>query len=216
MSAKVVCISRTVGAGGDVIGAGVAHALAFRYVDEEVVVRAAAKAETGLDAIRAAEHRQPLVRRLLEAIGLPHAVPDLLSYSRISETNYVFQLRAPVEPTESDDPRVFIRTAIHDLAAEGSVVIVAHAASLALAGEQGVLRVLVTASAAKRAQRLSGLLLERDAETAVRESDEERRTYLRRFYDVAEEFPTHYDLVVNTDFLTPEQAVSIVVAAAKS
>jgi cytidylate kinase len=67
-----------------------------------------------------------------------------------------------------------------------------------------------------RAERLTGLLLGRDAETAVRESDDERREYLRRFYDVPEELPTHYDLVVNTDLLTPPRAVAIIVAAAKS
>jgi len=214
MGANVICISRTVGAGGEVVGEAVAHRLGFRYVDEEVAVLAAEKARLELAAITAAEHRQPLVRRLFEAIGLPQRMPDLLSYARPSEPRYVYQLSSPVGPGEDHDPRAFIREAIHDLAAERSVVIMAHAASLALAGEHGVLRVLVTASAATRAQRLSGLLLGRDAETAIRESDDERAEYMRRFYKVAHELPTHYDLVLNTDHLTPARAVEIVVAAA--
>ena len=216
MGANVICISRTVGAGGEVVGEAVAHRLGFRYVDEEVAVLAAEKARLELAAITAAEHRQPLVRRLFEAIGLPQRMPDLLSYARPSEPHHIYQLSSPVGPGEDHDPRAFIREAIHDLAAEGSTVIVAHAASLALAGERGVLRVLVTASAATRAQRLSGLLLGRDAETAIRQSDDERAEYLRRFHQVAHELPTHYDLVVNTDHLTPERAVAIVVAAART
>lgn len=212
MSARVVCISRTVGAGGELVGRGVAQQLGLRYVDEEVVAKAAEKARMDLRAMAAVEHRQSLVRRLLEAIG--HSIPDPLSYLRPSEADYRFHLTSPVSPTESGDPRAFIRAAVKEFAAEGDVLIVAHAASLALAGERDVLRVLVTASMATRVERLTGLLLGRDAEAAVRESDAERRNYLQRFYDVPEELPTHYDLVVNMDLLTPAQAVAIVVAAA--
>lgn len=46
------------------------------------------------------------------------------------------------------------------------------------------------------------------------ESDRERRLYLERFYDVSEELPTRYDLVVNTDLLDVEQAVAAIVGAA--
>jgi cytidylate kinase len=98
------------------------------------------------------------------------------------------------------------------------VVIVAHAASLALGGTEGVLRVLVTASPETRAQRLAaaqGISAE-DAATAVAASDRERRDYLHRFYRVKEELPTHYDVVINTDVLSPQQAVDVVLAAAQS
>jgi cytidylate kinase len=82
----------------------------------------------------------------------------------------------------------------------------------------GLLRVLVTASPETRTRRLSGLgalLTEGDAVTAVRESDGERRDYLRRFYQVSEELPTHYDVVINTDVLRPAEAVNLIVAAAR-
>ena len=214
MSDRVVCISRTVGAGGEQIGRGIAHQLGFRYVDEEIVAKAAEKARMDLGTITAAEHRQPLVRRLLDAIGLPHGMPDMLSYLRPADTEYRYHLTSPVAAGETDDPRAFIRAAIKDIAGEGRVVIVAHAASLALAGRAGVLRVLITASPQTRAERLSVRLLKQDADAAVRESDQQRREYIRRFYDIAEELPTHYDVVLNTDVLSPAQAVAIVVAAA--
>jgi cytidylate kinase len=54
------------------------------------------------------------------------------------------------------------------------------------------------------------------AETAVASSDRDRREYLKRFYGVKEELPTHYDLVLNTDVLPAEQAAAIIVAAAGS
>ena len=50
----------------------------------------------------------------------------------------------------------------------------------------------------------------------MRSSDRERTDYFRRFYELTEELPTHYDMVINTEALTPEQAVSAIVAAAES
>jgi len=50
----------------------------------------------------------------------------------------------------------------------------------------------------------------------VKDSDASRRDYLRRFYDVGEELPIHYDLVVNTDVLSLEQAARLVAEAASS
>jgi cytidylate kinase len=54
------------------------------------------------------------------------------------------------------------------------------------------------------------------AARVVKDSDAGRRDYLRRFYDVDEELPTQYDLVVNTDVLSLEQAADLVAKAASS
>ena len=106
-----------------------------------------------------------------------------------------------------------IRATIEEAAAQGDVVIVAHAASYALAGRDGVLRVLLIASEAARAGRLGGDLDE--ARKEIERSDKSRADYLKRFYDVDEEEATHYDLVVNTDLLSAEQAAAVVAAAAE-
>jgi cytidylate kinase len=89
---------------------------------------------------------------------------------------------------------------------------------MALAGSPNVLRVLVTASQPVRIARISrgGKWLDPSAATAaLRDADRNRQAYFRRFYDVDREEPTHYDLVVTTDVLTPEQAATIVCAAAR-
>ena len=41
MAAKVVCISRTLAAGGEEIGQAVAERLGFRVIDAEIIQRAA-------------------------------------------------------------------------------------------------------------------------------------------------------------------------------
>jgi hypothetical protein len=104
---------------------------------------------------------------------------------------------------------------IEDIAGEGSAVILAHAGSLALAGRADALRVLVTASPQARAQRLASALGidQKQAARAIKQSDAGRADYIRRFYGIGAELPTHYDLVVNTDRLSPERAARLVVAA---
>lgn len=105
------------------------------------------------------------------------------------------------------DLRALIVRAVESLGQERGVVIVAHAASFALAPGTA-LRVLVTASPSIRRDRLGA------SEKAIREEDEARADYLKRFYGVEQELPTHYDVVVNTDALEPADAADIVIAAA--
>ena len=89
---------------------------------------------------------------------------------------------------------------------------------MALAGVEGVLRVLITASADVRSGRIAAAqnLAERAAADAVARSDRERRQYFQTFYGIKEELPTHYDLTINTDALSPEQAAAVVAAAVQA
>jgi hypothetical protein len=203
MATRVICISRARGALGEQVGQLVAAQLGLRVVDEEIVAQAAATENVEPELVADAEQRKSLVARLLmglAASGAEAYVPPVQS-----------------EIVERERYRELIREAIVQTAAEGDVVIVAHAASYPLAGLEGVLRVLVVGSPAIRARRLAQEegLDEQDAEKLRKRSDGNRADYLRRFYDVDEELPTHYDLVVNTDELTPEQAAAIVAEAAR-
>lgn len=211
MSVKVVCISRTLGAGGETIGKAIAGRLRFVYVDEEIITAAGEKARVSPTLVADVEHRRSLVSRLMESLAV---VPRAKSLpARKYEPNV-----AATSVGTRESYRALIREAIEEIAASGRAVIVAHAASMMLAGSPGVLRVLVTASPTKRAGRLclgDKSLDARRAAQAIAKSDRERREYLREFYSVNDELPTHYDLVINTDVLTPEQAVSAILSVAQ-
>ena len=90
------------------------------------------------------------------------------------------------ETLASDRLRELIRQAIEETAARGDVVIVAHAASHALASTPGVLRVLVTASPETRRERVAAErgVDSREAARAVDAGDAARADYLRKFYGV--------------------------------
>ena len=100
--------------------------------------------------------------------------------------------------------------------ARGKAVIVAHAASYAIGHSDGVLRVLVTASPETRTTRVAEAegLDQAGAARALKESDAGRADYLKRFYDVRDESPTHYDLVLNTDALSIQQAADLIARGA--
>jgi cytidylate kinase len=81
-----------------------------------------------------------------------------------------------------------------------------------------VLRVLITASPETRARRVAEArdIDEAEATKVVAQGDANRADYLKRFYRAPAELPTHYDLVINTDRVTPEDAASLVLSAARS
>jgi cytidylate kinase len=201
---QAVCISHATGADGAAVGRAVAERLGFRYIDDEVIGEAAEWAELDPALVADAERRKPLVARLLGQMA------EGGSAQRLSSGEW-----ARTAPTEAD-VRALIADVLRSFADQGSVVIVSHAASFALAGHE-VLRVLVTASDETRARRVSETsgMGERDAARQVRTEDGARADYLKRFYGVERELPTHFDLVINTDALTTEQAADLIASAAK-
>lgn len=168
----------------------VADALGFRYVDEEIVLAAAEKEGLDPEQLSKIEHSRT---------GLSRLEIDIVTGGTLSEIE-----------------RSLIREAIQQTAAAGKVVIVAHAASIALAWDDRVLRVLVTASPEARARYLvqTEQLDEHDAAKRIRRSDKERAAYIKRFYSVDRELPSHYDLVVSTDRLSPKDSCTLVLDAA--
>jgi Cytidylate kinase-like family len=181
----------------------VAERLGFRYVDDEVIEQAGEWADLAPGYVGDVERRRPLFDRMLGRVVSPTA--------------------APVVPTEREgrilpgdaELRALIKQALASIAGQGSVVIASHAASFALSGPD-VLRVLVTASEATRVRRLAAEreIEGREAERLVKQEDAGRAEYLKQFYGIDRELPSHFDLVVNTDVLTPEKAAEVVAAAA--
>jgi cytidylate kinase len=200
---KVICISKVTGSGGDEIGRLVAGELGFRYVDDEIIARAAEKGGVSPSDVADAGRRKSLLHRVLDSIGSGLG----------AEASGLTQL--PPE-LRDDSLQSLVVDVVEELADQGNVVIAAHGASFVLAGVPDVLRVHVTASPDVRAERVSVLArLDRNATVkSIRESDRSRADYLSRFYTIESEQPTHYDVVLNTDRLTTTDAAELVARAA--
>jgi cytidylate kinase len=192
--------------GAESIAQEVAQDLGFRYVDEEIVARAAEMKNLTASEVASTERRQSFISQVIEDIS--DASSDLVAYIKNDK-----EARRP-----SDAVRDLIREAILDTAKEGNVVIVAHAASYALARGRQVLRVLITGSEFGRVNKwaqTSGGRSPRQAAEEIRESDAARADYLRRFYDVEQELAEHYDITLSVDSFQPAAIRSLIVSASK-
>lgn len=206
MGFGVVCISRQDGAAGAEASRVVAQTLGYRLIDEDIVARAAVEAGVDQDVVADVERRKGRMLKLLEGMG-PASVgmggvlvmPDEAGYGRDS----------------SRELRGLIKSVIEETATEGKVVIVAHAASLALAARDDVLRVFITASPEVRQRRLAESLEvdEKEAGRVMKRADAARADYIKRFYGISSEEPTHYDLVINTDRLSSADAAQLIMEA---
>ena len=209
MHRNVVCISRVTGVGGEEVGRLVAEKLAVRYLDEEIIAQAAAKGGVSPADVADAERRRSLLSRVLSELGSGHEAQGWA----------VTGIAPPVGGDERAPAllKSLIVDVVNDVAEQGDIVIGAHGASFALAGRPDVLRVHIAASSETRARRLveSAELTSKAAEKLIRESDQSRADYLRRFFGIESELPIHYDLVVNTDTMSYEEAAELIALAAR-
>jgi Cytidylate kinase-like family len=209
MHRSVVCISRVTGSGGEDVGRLAAVKLNVRYLDDEIIAQAAAKGGVSPADVADAEQRKSLLSRVLSELGSGHA----------AEAWTVTGIAPPVSGDVSSPALLqsLIVDVVREVAGQGDIVIAAHGASFALGGSSDVLRVHVAASPETRARRLaeSSGLTSKAAQKQIRESDASRADYLRRFYGIESEVPTHYDLVVNTDTMSYEDAARLVAVAAR-
>jgi cytidylate kinase len=155
------------------------------------------------------ERRKSMLARLLHGLaeGAPGGATAWSGFAPLTEH----------PGPHRDALRGMIRSVLWESAERGNAVIVAHAASLALATRSDVLRVLITASSETRARRLAEAenIGAAEAEKLVARGDANRADYLKRFYDISTELPTHYDIVLNTDSVAPEEAATLILSAAR-
>jgi len=207
VSRRVVCISSATGAGAEEVIPLVADRLGLRIVDEAIIAQAAREAGVEHEVVADVELRRSFVAALFR---------ELASSAGFVAAGGGYPVAAPDDLLTDDDLRTLIRSAIEEAADLGDVVIVSHAASIALSERDDILRVLVTGSPEARATRVAATrgVWDDAAEKQIADSDAGRADYFRRFYGVRQELPTHYDLVVNTDRLGAGDAADLIVRAA--
>ena len=211
MARRVICISRILGSGGPEVGRQVAEQLDYLHVDEEIVQQAAASQGVSVDELADVERRTTFMDRVLQSLAAAGGVEGyMVGVAAVGPASTGFHDRKSL--------RSLIRRSIEETAERGNVVIVSHAASYALAGRDDVLRVLVTASRDARLARAAeaGSLSEKQAAKVVNEDDAGRSAYLKEFYDVDTELPTHYDLALSSDTLSTDLIADLIVRAASA
>jgi len=179
----VVAISETLGSLGGEIGRVLARSLAYEFADREIIAKAAERFGEGV----------------MELAHVTEERPTL--WERLADTKRHYL--ASVEAI------------LFAMAARDNVILSGRGAAFLLGGISHVLRVRITAPDGVRAERVAHQQgLGRDAALAlVRQADREQAARIRFLYHVDWEDPLLYDLLLNTQRLSPEKAARLVQGA---
>jgi cytidylate kinase len=182
---SIVTISHEMGAGGSVIGAALAERLEYRYVDQDMISLAA-------------QRYGCLEERL----------------TRLDETKPTFLERFDAETRHYI---TVLQSAVLDVAEQDNAVIMGRSGQVLLHGIAHVLRAFVRAPFDVRVRRVMKKMADqgegvdpRSAAELVRRTDQEKAGRMRYLFDVNWSDPAQYDVVLNTETLSLEAGVDLV------
>lgn len=188
-----ITVSREAGSGGKLIAKKLAQKLGFKFYDERLVDLVA----------KTARKRKAVIAKLdeRERTFLDDMVHRLLNPEYVSAPTYLKSLCQ----------------VIHALSLKGKVVILGRAANFITTSREAGLHVRVIAPYPVRV----GYTMKyekrskRDAQYRVKKYDKERKEFVRQFFGKNPSNTNYYDLVINTETTTIEEAVAIIIAAYK-
>ena len=189
----LVTVSREFGALGTATGERAAQKLGFSFWDQEIV------------------------HAIAEQTGIQEALlASLDEQSRTRIEDFIAESIFGAGTTVAKYVRQVIRV-VRTLERHGGAVVIGRGAQFILAPESA-LRVRVVCP---YEQRVAGFakregLSESEAERKLARVERERQTFIQRHYDHNVGDPIHYDLMVNTENLVPDQAADVLVAAYRS
>jgi cytidylate kinase len=202
VAARVITFSVQPGSGGNEIARVIADKLGYRFLDHEVISRAADIAGVSPETIAAAERWPTFVERMLERLAL---------------TTVVSEGVLPAPPTNagammltSADYRALIEQVVQSLAEEGECVIIGHAGQAILKQTPQVFKVLVHGSKDRRSKRLAiqeGIDV-KEALERIKAYDGQRTAFFKHAYNLEWLDSSIYDIAINTDDVDDETAVS--------
>ena len=183
----IVTVSHEMGSGGAEIGVALAGRLGFRYVDQDMIGQAARVYGVGEEKLT----------------QLDETKPSLFERFDVETQQYI----------------TVLQSALLDVAEEDNAVIMGRGGQVLLRGIPHVLRVRVMAPLDMRVKRVMKRMAGQMGETLdvrstaemIRRNDHEKFGRMRYLYDVDWGDPALYDVVINTEKLSIEAGVDLIV-----
>jgi cytidylate kinase len=201
----VITIARQLGASGEAVANRLAEALGWRLLDRALVQRIADELEVAPEQVDATNER---VEGFVERLGtyLAEGFPEAMAVGSLATL-------ATLSPEATARAA---RRIVATVAEEGPAVIVGHGAQCILQRHPAVLHVLLHAPKSVRVERVRTHfgLDERAAAERVRQSDADRRRYIREHFDREWLDPTLYHLSIDTGRFGVEGAAELIWEAA--
>ena len=174
---SIVAISETAGSLGNEIGRRLAESLGWSFADREIIAKAAERFRADVAELRHGAEEKPSL------------------WERLTDSHRRF--------------KAFVEASVLDLAAQDNVVLAGLASTLVLRDVRHALRLRTNAPERERAARLhhtQGLTPDASLDV-VRQTDRERAARVKFLYDVDVDDPLLYDVVLNTERTTVDEAV---------
>jgi len=210
---SVVTIRGRLGSGAPEIGKLVADKLHADYVDREIIAEVAQLLNAQPRDVTAKEMPPgSFLGRIAEVLGSGYIVGAGYAASNDYAGAYL-----PTWQISLDDTRylVGLESVIRGLARNQSIVISGRGSQFILKCHPGALHILVVASLDVRMKRTMESLKvdEESAKKEIEHSDSSRREFIKRYFRAEIWDPLNYDLILNAERLTFEDAASIIVDA---
>jgi len=228
---SVVTIQGQIGSLSRYIGQEAAKLLKADYVDYEILAQAAHRLGATIEAVAKKDERPSRLRErvahgfqvFLERSGAAGSAGDPLlgpTGMELLMARSISDLTAqPISKAqELRDTRFLsaLETVVKDVAETGNAVIMGRASNVMLRDMPKAVHVYVVASQETRVRnrmRVDGTDRE-TTEKALKETEDQRQAFFRKFFKVDPNNPLLYDLVVNVDKLSIEAAAKLVADAA--
>jgi cytidylate kinase len=210
---SVITIRGQMGSGAPEIGKRVADQLHIDYVDRGIIAGVAARLNYPEQKIEKQEMPPAtLFTRIVDALG--HSYPPAAGSGGI---NMPMPMYLPASEIPLDDISYLtgLESVIKELAASQSIVIRGRGSQFILKDYPGAFHVFVVAPLTIRVNRVMGgrKLDEKAAKQEINRFESSRREFIKRYFKAELEDPIHYDLVINTEHLSFEDAASIIIDA---
>ena len=206
MVPKVITISRELGSGGLTIGRLLAQNLNMRYSDKELIHNLQEKfhlTTSGIERLKG--QKKNWFNDFIQLVA-PAPQADMLVEP---DSQYIKEFRADLTTDDIHEAEVEIIKAI---AAEGPCVFAGRSAFFILQGMENKVDVFITASLEHRIERVmrkQGLSREQAIEVIER-VDKGRDNYIKRYTGKSRYDARNYDLCIDVDKLTEEEAVDLI------
>ena len=208
----VITISRELGSGGRTVGRKLAEQLGVRYSDKELIRALMDKfnlTDSGIEKLKG--EKKSWLADFIQLVAPVPKVGMLID----TDSRYVQEFRADLT---TDDVFKAETESLREIAAEGPCVIAGRSGFFVLEGHPDKVDVFITASREKRIARvMRKQQLDREAaEAVIGRVDETRENYVRRYTGKSRYDARNYDLVINMDGLSEDEAVALILQYIRS
>ena len=204
----IVTISRELGSGGRTVGRKLAEKLGVRYSDKDLIN--ALREKFHLTAANIEELKGQKKNWLADFIKWVAPLPKQNLFVD-DDSKYINEFRSKVTTDDVFKAESEIMKAI---AAEGPCVIAGRSGFFVLADFPGKTDIFITASREHRIARVmrKQQLTEEQAAAVIDSVDQSRENYIQRYTGKSRYDARNYNLCINMDHLTEDEAVDLILA----